>query len=288
VSVEDISAVLDDIAGEETPDIGETVEETLEPPLISLEETDPETPFGEKAKAEEVTSEPDLEMTDVETKLMEGVTEDEVEGEETVPELPTWLAGIDEESSVIETPEWTPTAEVIEEQESQVLPAEEQPSQINLNKAGLVELEHLPGVGFIKAQAIIEYRESIGPFASVEDLQNVSGIGPSLIEELRELIIVDVPVEAAALEGPTDEHQVIMIQARNALIEGDINHSLEHYNKLIQSQQMLPDVIQDLNEALYRFPVDIGIWQTLGDALMRMGRIQEALDAYTKAEELLR
>ena len=288
VSVEDISAVLDDVAGVETPDIGETVEETLEPPLISLEETAPETPFGEEAKAEEVTSEPDLEMTDVETKLMEGVTEEDVEGEETVPELPTWLAGIEEESSVIETPEWTPAAEVIEEQESQVLPVEEQPSQINLNEAGLVELEHLPGVGFIKAQAIIEYRESIGPFASVEDLQNVSGIGPSLIEELRELIIVDVPVEAAALEGPTDEHQVTMIQARNALIEGDINHSLEHYNKLIQSQQMLPDVIQDLNEALYRFPVDIGIWQTLGDALMRMGRIQEALDAYTKAEELLR
>jgi cytochrome c-type biogenesis protein CcmH/NrfG len=51
---------------------------------------------------------------------------------------------------------------------------------------------------------------------------------------------------------------------------------------------MLAEVIQDLNEALYRYPVDVGIWQSLGDALMRTGQIQDALDAYTKAEELLR
>jgi cytochrome c-type biogenesis protein CcmH/NrfG len=39
---------------------------------------------------------------------------------------------------------------------------------------------------------------------------------------------------------------------------------------------------------LYRFPVDVNIWQSLGDAYMRANRLQDALDAYTKAEELLR
>ena len=44
----------------------------------------------------------------------------------------------------------------------------------------------------------------------------------------------------------------------------------------------------DLREALYRYPVEVSLWQALGDAYMRSNRLQEALDAYTKAEELLR
>jgi cytochrome c-type biogenesis protein CcmH/NrfG len=50
----------------------------------------------------------------------------------------------------------------------------------------------------------------------------------------------------------------------------------------------LNDIILDLEDALYRFPVDINIWQTLGDAYMQNNQLQEALNAYTKAEELLR
>jgi cytochrome c-type biogenesis protein CcmH/NrfG len=63
---------------------------------------------------------------------------------------------------------------------------------------------------------------------------------------------------------------------------------LEKYNILIQAKQMLPDVINDLREALYRFPVDVNLWQALGDAYARSGQLNDALDAYTKAEELLR
>jgi cytochrome c-type biogenesis protein CcmH/NrfG len=39
---------------------------------------------------------------------------------------------------------------------------------------------------------------------------------------------------------------------------------------------------------LYRYPVEVSLWQLLGDAYMRANRLQDALDAYTKAEELLR
>ena len=51
---------------------------------------------------------------------------------------------------------------------------------------------------------------------------------------------------------------------------------------------MLEEVTFDLKEAIYRFPVEVSIWQALGDAYMRANRLQDALDAYTKAEELLR
>ena len=67
-----------------------------------------------------------------------------------------------------------------------------------------------------------------------------------------------------------------------------LNGALESYARLIKKGRFLDEVIYDLRDASYRFPVDVNIWQSLGDAYMRANRLQDALDAYTKAEELLR
>jgi len=63
---------------------------------------------------------------------------------------------------------------------------------ININTASQVELETLPGIGPKTAQKIIAYREANGPFESIEDIQDVSGIGPKTFEDIEELITVDV------------------------------------------------------------------------------------------------
>ena len=47
-------------------------------------------------------------------------------------------------------------------------------------------------------------------------------------------------------------------------------------------------LFRDLKESIYRYPVEVGIWQSLGDAYMRANRLKEALEAYNKAEELIR
>jgi competence protein ComEA len=62
---------------------------------------------------------------------------------------------------------------------------------ININTATLDELIHLPGIGEVKGQAIIEYREANGPFVVIEQIQNVSGIGPSTFEKIKDLISID-------------------------------------------------------------------------------------------------
>jgi competence protein ComEA len=61
---------------------------------------------------------------------------------------------------------------------------------VNLNSATEPELETLNGVGPVTAAAIIKYREDNGPFGSVDDLDNVSGIGPVTLEELRPFVTV--------------------------------------------------------------------------------------------------
>ncbi|MEZ5204065.1 MAG: helix-hairpin-helix domain-containing protein [Acidimicrobiales bacterium] len=61
---------------------------------------------------------------------------------------------------------------------------------IDLNVADAAALDSLPGVGPATASAIIAYRESSGPFASVDDLLEVRGIGDAKLEQLRPLVTV--------------------------------------------------------------------------------------------------
>ena len=56
---------------------------------------------------------------------------------------------------------------------------------VDINSATLSELDALPGVGPSTAQAIIDYRTANGPYASVDDLLNVRGIGPSKLAAMR-------------------------------------------------------------------------------------------------------
>lgn len=61
---------------------------------------------------------------------------------------------------------------------------------VNINTASREQLEVLPGVGPVLAAAIIAWRQDNGGFASVEDLQEVSGIGPKNFEKLKPLVTV--------------------------------------------------------------------------------------------------
>ena len=61
---------------------------------------------------------------------------------------------------------------------------------INVNTATLDQLDSLPGIGPTLAQRIIDYREQHGPFRSVEDLLNVSGIGDARLADLKPLVTV--------------------------------------------------------------------------------------------------
>lgn len=72
-------------------------------------------------------------------------------------------------------------------------PADNSPSGslININTADASTLQTLPGIGPSKAGAIIEHRNANGPFASVDQLDDVPGIGPSTLNTLRPLVTIE-------------------------------------------------------------------------------------------------
>lgn len=61
---------------------------------------------------------------------------------------------------------------------------------VNINSATLEQLDSLPGVGPAIAQRIIDYRESVGGFKTVEEITQVSGIGDATLAKIKDLITV--------------------------------------------------------------------------------------------------
>ncbi|MEX0833059.1 MAG: ComEA family DNA-binding protein [Actinomycetota bacterium] len=62
--------------------------------------------------------------------------------------------------------------------------------KVNVNSADATELESLSGIGEVLAERIIDFREENGPFESVDELEDVSGIGPATLEEMRNDVTV--------------------------------------------------------------------------------------------------
>lgn len=60
--------------------------------------------------------------------------------------------------------------------------------RVSLNRASTRQLQQLPGIGPAMADRILEYRKTSGGFSTLEDLKNVTGIGPKRFDALRELV----------------------------------------------------------------------------------------------------
>lgn len=94
-----------------------------------------------------------------------------------------------EETKALSVPDRTASAE--DDGAGEVSSGETGTKKVNLNTAGLQELMTLSGIGEAKAKSILQYREKVGPFRSIEEIKNVSGIGDAMFERVRESIIVE-------------------------------------------------------------------------------------------------
>jgi competence protein ComEA len=94
-----------------------------------------------------------------------------------------YVAHKDEDISVITAPNSNVVATQTQE--------ESQSSLVNLNTATEADLQTISGIGAKRAADIIAYREANGGFKSVDDLNNVSGIGDKTMESIRPYVTVD-------------------------------------------------------------------------------------------------
>ncbi len=92
-------------------------------------------------------------------------------------------------------------AAILEDEDRIVIPSirrnsensssKQQTHLININTASVEELDKLPGVGPVKAQAIVDFREKFGVFLSTEDLLKVNGINQDLFEQIEDSITIN-------------------------------------------------------------------------------------------------
>ncbi len=63
-------------------------------------------------------------------------------------------------------------------------------AKININSADVKTLDSLPGIGAVRAQQIIDYRNAHNGFKNIEEIKNVSGIGESTYNKLKDQITI--------------------------------------------------------------------------------------------------
>jgi len=201
--------------------------------------------------------------------------------------LPAWLQEFDQNPAPAQA-EVKPAAE---EELPEWLKGFEAPAEASLTQASD---ESISISTWLKDQEVPEAEAPVSTHAEIEDTQPVKVSTPvqpaAGLETEPAQAQTPVPevaektagAPAAAAENP------LLAQAQTDMLNGNINQALSGYSQLIEQGQYLDEIVHDLRDSLYRYPVEIAIWQTLGDAYIRSNHIQEALDAYTKAEELLK
>ncbi len=97
------------------------------------------------------------------------------------------------------------SASALEEAERRSMPLSAG-ERLDPNRAPAEELDRLPGIGVVTAEAIIRTRESGGPFAHIQDLERVPGIGPAMLRRLAPTLdLDDPPVSRRPSSGSTPE-----------------------------------------------------------------------------------
>lgn len=124
--------------------------------------------------------------------------------------------------------------------------------------------------------------ESEEKLSASQELESFTDLQESMKPE--EFISEPIEVETNAIP----ELSVDLAEAKLALSKGNIEDAVSIFSEHIKSKSSLDEIISELKNSLdHYYPIDISLWQTLGDAYFKKNQLKNALAAYSKAEELL-
>ncbi len=295
------------------------------PPVPEVEEVAPPTEVAPLPELEEVVAEiAEEEMPEWLRRLQE-VAAEEVEAEELPPEIeeklpteevpeaapppeeaPDWLRELEElpeeAPSPEEVPDWLerlapPPGEEVEEAVAPPTPPEGVPDWLRELKevpeevVEEAEWEEAPPL----AKEEVELAEAL-PTQPIEEevtIEEAPPIAEEMVEEVPTEIIEEAP---PTIEGYLDrlaaepgDHEARLGLARAYLAQGERDEALTHYRTIIHSEPTLVgEVIEDLEAAAQEAPEHLPSQQLLGDAYMKGGRLQEALEKYRWLRERLK
>jgi thioredoxin-like negative regulator of GroEL len=216
---------------------------------------------------EEGVEEPALEEVPAEEVVAEAApVEEAVPAEEE--EIPAWLRILREEGLEEPTLEEALTAEEViaaaEAMEAEAAPTEVAP----------VEEEEIPAWLRIMREEGLEE-------APVEEVI-AEAVEPPKVERIEKVPTTIAECEAR-LEIDPDDYETRLSLARAYHMEGDREAAFDQYGNLIRSGRLIEMVIEDLERASRDAPDPSTVWHLLGDAYVKAGQLQKALESYQEA-----
>ncbi len=187
------------------------------------------------------------------------------------------------------------TAEIDPYEETK-LPIEETVSELpDVVDEEIEEIEEIEEVEEVALEGLVEegteelHEELSGEISEEvpeESQEEFSGVSTT-IEPLQEVEKLDEDL-LPVYEEPSSNSIEKFEEAKHHLESGEIDKCLDIFDRLIKENNYLEDIINNIQAALdHHYPINIGLWKTLGDAYFKDNQLQKALDAYSKAEDLL-
>jgi tetratricopeptide (TPR) repeat protein len=244
--------------------------------------------------------EPKLAESHVETPLEQVSTPTDEESEPVAGTTPSWLkelsAEVVEEAPSLESEQEEITPRPLEEAPDWLDELRPSTDEIKRAQEAAEEGDHVESEEPNPTENLdkLDWLEELGqPKATTEE--PVKGewlpeISTGKDADAGQTATVSVPVVSPRRTAALLAEQAApgrLEQARQALNYGKLNEAADHYGYLLHRRLLIKDVIADLDAAVHRHPGDATLWQTLGDAYMRNNQLREALDCYTRAEDLL-
>ena len=268
VSEEDVKSQL---ITEESVPTQPSITEIIQPQPIT-EAVNPSVPLP----VEITKPQPVVEEVESSQPNLEKVTQSQPIIEEVVPTLP-----INEEK----VPRAIETGQVSQQPPSEAIPIEETSEPIPDWLQNIIDTQSSKSTTLIEPMPI--YVPGIMESTPITESQPNQNVAPS------EEQIYNLPLASGSDKEPSEgvkiipDIQGILTGSQAAINEGNIEDALKGYNQLVTNGVLIDETIHDLRVLLNSSPTNSPIWQVLGDAYFRSNRLQDALDAYSKAEELI-